>query len=737
VKHTQNTKLSKKPKYETNIAKTFSLIIKRDGQIAEFEPQKIQEAIYKAGSATAEFDRKTAKQLTDKTISKVRSVVGHSIPQVEQVQDMVEETLMTSKFKRTARAYILYRQQHKEIREIIGKSNVSVMDAYLEKLDWQVNENSNMGYSLQGLNNYIASEVSKTYWLNKVYPIEVKTAHENGNLHIHDLGTLAVYCVGWDLMDLLSQGFTGVAGKVASRPPKHLRAALGQAVNFIYTLQGEAAGAIAFSNFDTLMAPFIRYDKLNYQEVKQCIQEFIYNMNVPTRVGFQTPFSNITLDLNPSPNYKDQPVIIGGKMQEEVYGDFQIEMDMFNTALFEVMSEGDADGRVFTFPIPTVNITKDFDWDNPNLKGLWEITAKYGIPYFSNFINSDMKPEDTRSMCCRLRLELSELDRRGGGLFGANALTGSVGVVTVNLPRLGYEASGDEKHFFSSLASSMDIAKESLEIKRKVLEGLTDKNLYPYSKFYLRNVKKQHGAYWDNHFSTIGLVGMNEAALSMVKGGVGTEKGHIFAQKVLDFMRQRLIGYQKSTGNLYNLEATPAEGTAYRLAIKDKELYPEIKVANEAEYSRGAKPFYTNSSHLPVNFTQDIFEALDIQDPLQTKYTGGTVIHLFLGERLKDSTNVPALVKKICENYKLPYFTLTPTFSVCAQHGYLDGEHPNCPKCNSTCEVYSRIVGYLRPVVQWNDGKKAEYEIRKTYKAEGGKIANRRSGKVESAGLSG
>lgn len=701
----------------------FASIAKRDGSEVAFEPKKITEAISHAGKATKEFDDVEADSLTEQVVASLQKDFEAKpephIPHVEEIQDTVERVLMRSRFKKTAKAYILYRSQHAEMRAFATAASLGLIDNYLEKLDWQVKENSNMGYSLQGLNNYIFSEVSKTYWLNKIYPREIRESYENGDIHLHDLGTLSIYCVGWDLMDLLVEGFRGVADKIESAPPKHMRTALGQVVNFMYTLQGEAAGAIAFSNFDTLLAPFIRYDGLNAAEVKQCIQEFVFNMNVPTRVGFQTPFSNITLDLTPSPNFKKQKVIIGGKEQKETYGEFQREMDMLNAAFFEVMAEGDAAGRVFTFPIPTVNVTKDFDWGNKNLNGLWEITAKYGVPYFSNFVNSDMKPEDTRSMCCRLRLDLEELDRRGGGLFGANALTGSVGVVTINLPRLGYKAN-DKKEFFDMLAQKMDIARDSLEIKRKILERFTNANLYPYTKFYLRKIKESYGEYWKNHFSTIGLVGMNEAALNLIGKGIGTDEGTAFAAETLDFMRHRLISYQKETGNLYNLEATPAEGTSYRLALKDRKLYPNIIVANEAEVKAGAQPFYTNSSHLPVNFTDDIVETLNIQDKLQTKYTGGTVIHLFLGERIADPSAVPALVRKICEKYHLPYFTLTPTFSVCSSHGYIAGEKHTCPTCAADCEVYSRVVGYLRPVSQWNAGKQAEFAIRDTFVPEFG-----------------
>jgi ribonucleoside-triphosphate reductase len=703
-------------------------IIKRDGKEDVFEKSKITAAIAKAGKATGEFRDSVAEALTKQVIGSIVGKLGSAAPHVEDIQDAVEKILMQSRYKQTAKAYILYREQHTEMRAFATAMSLGLVDSYLSKLDWQVKENSNMGYSLQGLNNYIASEVSKTYWLNKIYPMEVRQAYENGDLHVHDLGTLAVYCVGWDLMDLLVEGFRGVSDKIESAPPKHLQTALGQIVNFIYTLQGEAAGAIAFSNFDTLIAPFIRYDHLTYKQVKQYLQEFIFNMNVPTRVGFQTPFSNITLDLTPAANFKNQSVIIGGKPQEETYGDFQAEMDIFNNAFFEVMAAGDASGRVFTFPIPTVNVTKDFNWENPNLKGLWEITAKYGIPYFSNFINSDMKPEDTRSMCCRLRLDLEELDKRGGGLFGANALTGSVGVVTINLPRIGYRAHRTlgattdlatlKKEFLKRLDEQMDIARDSLEIKRKILERFTDANLYPYTKFYLRNIKANYGEYWKNHFSTIGLIGMNEASLNLFGETLGTTDGQKFAAEVLTHMRGRLVKYQKETGNLYNLEATPGEGTAHRMPLKDRALYPDIIVANQAESEKGAQPFYTNSSQLPVNYSDDIMEVLDIQDNLQTKYTGGTVVHLFLGERIADPQAVPALIKKICQNYRLPYFTLTPTFSVCHSHGYVAGEHFTCPDCHGECEVYSRIVGYLRPVGQWNDAKQAEFSIRKTFKME-------------------
>lgn len=580
----------------------------------------------------------------------------------------------------------------------VQDSNISLVDNYLKQLDWQVNENSNMSYSIQGLNNYIASEISKNYWLNKIYPADIKNAHINGDIHIHDLNIISVYCVGWDLKDLLTEGFTGVKGKIESAPAKHFRTALGQVVNFMYTMQGEAAGAQAFSNFDTLLAPFIRYDNLTYDQVKQAMQEFVFNMNVPTRVGFQTPFTNITMDLTVPSYYAEQPVIIGGELMEETYKDFQKEMDMLNKAFFEVMMKGDNSGRVFTFPIPTYNITKDFDWDNKNIEGLWEMAAKYGIPYFSNFINSDMSPEDARSMCCRLRIDNRELEYRGGGLFGSNPLTGSVGVVTINLPKIA--ANSETKgEFMSKLAEKMELAKESLEIKRALLEDLTDKNLYPYTKFYLRDIKSRFGVYWKNHFSTIGLIGMNEACLNLLADDIGSFRGKQFAVEVMDFMREKIKEFQKETGHNYNLEATPGEGTSYRLAKLDRQKYP----------------YYTNSTQLPVNYTDDIFEVLDHQDDLQTKYTGGTVLHIFAGERIHNIETMKNLVKKVCNNYHLPYFTFSPTFSTCPNHGYVAGEHFTCPECGAECEVYSRVVGYIRPVTQWNKGKKREFKDRKEF----------------------
>lgn len=693
----------------------FTKIKKRDGKVVPFDLQKIEIAIAKAGKATGEFDPSVAQELAKQVLETAEQKLTTKVPSVEEIQDIVEEVLIASPYKITAKDYIIYRDQHAKVREIVSQAGIDLIDGYIRQLDWKVYENSNMAFSLQGLHNYISSETSKIYWLNKIYPPQVRKAHADGDMHIHDLGILSVYCVGWDLLDLITTGFCGVFGKVQSKPPKHLRTALGQVVNFFYTLQGEAAGAQAFSNFDTLLAPYIRYDKLTYAQVKQTMQEFIFNINVPTRVGFQTPFTNVTMDLQAPDHFADMQVIIGGVQQKETYKEFQEEMDMFNRAFFEVMTEGDGAGRVFTFPIPTYNITKNFNWDNPNLVGLWEMTAKFGIPYFSNFINSDMKPEDARSMCCRLRLDNRKLDKRGGGLFGANPMTGSIGVVTINMPRLGYLSKSKEL-FLENLGKLMDIAKESLEVKRKFLEEVSNQNLYPYTKFYLRHMKERFGKIWGNHFSTIGILGMNEACLNLFGESIATERGQAFAKEVLDFMRERLVQYQEETKNLYNLEATPGEGTTYRFALSDRKKYPDIIVANQEDVEMGAQPFYTNSTHLPVNYTDDLFEALELQDKLQTLYTGGTVVHNFLGERVRDAETTKQLVRKICENYHLPYFTLTPTFSICASHGYITGEHPACPHCGEKSEVYSRVVGYLRPVQQWNLGKQAEFAQRKAYK---------------------
>ncbi len=692
----------------------FQQVKKRTGQLVLFDQEKITRAIEKALTATGQGDGLKAKRLSNKVVKlATRRFRKDEIPSVEQIQDIVEEVLILEGYAETAKAYILYREQRRKIREAVSVFDEAVymVDRYIQELDWQVQENANMAYSLQGLNHYITSAVAKKYWLNKIYSSEVREAATKEDFHIHNLDCLGAYCMGWDLEDLLIKGFRGVPGKAETKPAKHFRTALGQLVNFFYTLQGETAGAQAVSNFDTLLAPFIRYDNLNYQQVKQVMQEFLFGCSVPTRVGFQTPFINISLDIIPSSSLANNSVIIGGQPQKETYKEFQEEMNVLNKAFYEVMMEGDAKGRPFTFPIPTISITKDFPWSSPALEPLWEATIKYGVNYFSNFIQSDMNPEDVRSMCCRLRLNNKELIKRGGGLFGANPLTGSIGVVTINLPRIGY-LSKTKKDFFERLDKMMDLAKESLEVKRKVLENFMEKGLYPYSKFYLAGVKKMRGAYYGSHFSTIGLIGMNEALLNFIGEGVASKKGRMLTLEILDFMRANLIKYQEKTGNLYNLEATPAEGTSYRMALKDKEEYPEIITAGTNKV-----PYYTNSTMLPVGFTDDIFEVLDLQDDIQSKYTGGTVLHIFLGEKVSDTKAVKNLIKKIFSKYHLPYITITPTFSICPSHGYISGEHFFCPQCTikQPCEVYSRVVGYLRPVSQWNKGKQEEFKERKEY----------------------
>ncbi len=690
---------------------------KRNGEIVDFEQDKIRKAAYKALTASNQGDGEMSQKVAERTaeLLNMRFKEG-DIPNVEEVQNTVEEVLIMEGLVDAAKAYIIYREKRREVRETVAgfDESVEAIDKYLQELDWQTKENANMTYSLQGLNQYSVSNIAKKYWLNKIYPENIRKAAKDEDFHIHDLDSLATYCCGWDLQDLLVKGFGGVPSKIESRPPKHLRAALGQIVNFFFTLQGESAGAQAMSSFDTFLAPFVRYDNLSYIQVKQAMQEFLFNCMVPTRVGFQTPFINLSLDIKIPEYLKDQPVIIGGVPQDQNYGEFQAEMDVINRAFYEVIMEGDSKGRPFTFPIPTISIGKDFDWDNPNLDAMWEATAKYGINYFSNFVQSDMNPEDFRSMCCRLRLDNKELIRRGGGLFGSQPLTGSVGVVTINMPRIGY-LSKTRKEYFERLGNLMDLARDSLEIKRKALENFIEKGLYPYTRHYLASVKQMRGSYFGNHFSTIGLLGMNESILNFMGEDIGTKRGKRFALEVLEFMRDRLIGYQEKTGNLYNLEATPAEGTSFRQARMDREKYPDIITAGTKKV-----PYYTNSSHLPVNYTDDLFEALDHQDDLQCAYTGGTVLHLFMGEKMSDIQSVKNLVRKAFEKYKLPYVTLTPTFSICPSHGYLSGEHFSCPKCTieQPCEVYSRIVGYLRPVQQFNTGKQQEFKERKEYKSK-------------------
>lgn len=680
-------------------------IQKRDGRLVKFDPDKITIAVFKATQAVGEESLKTAREVQEKVVKLLeKEYDGHTVPNVEDVQNIVERALIEKDLVKVAKSYILYREQRSKLRAIQNTTAnfAELVDSYIGQVDWRVKENSNMSFSLQGLNNYIASSITSKYWLYTIYPEEVRDAHLNCDMHIHDLGLLSVYCCGWDLRDLLLFGFSGASHKIESRPPKHFRSALGQIVNFFYTLQGEAAGAQALANFDTYLAPFIHYDKLSYTEVKQAMQEFLFNMNVPTRVGFQTPFTNLTLDVTPPKNIASENVIIGGEVKDKKYADFQKEMDMINEAFAEVMLEGDAKGRVFTFPIPTYNIGKDFDWQRKSLTKAWEMTAKYGIPYFSNFVNSDMKPEDARSMCCRLRLDNRELRKRGGGLFAANPLTGSIGVVTINLPRLGYQAK-NAKDFYKRLDYILNLAAKSLDIKREMLEKFTSGGLYPYSRHFLKDIYGRFGQYWKNHFNTIGIHGMNECLINFMGKNILSKEGRKFGLEIMEHIRKRLLEFQESSNNLYNLEATPAEGTSYRFAKKDKEQFPEIIVANEENYHLyGANPYYTNSTHLPVGYTDDLFEALDLQDAFQTLYTGGTVLHGFIGERI-DAEACKKLVKTIAYKYHLPYFSVTPTFSICPKHGYLPGEHFYCPKCDEE-------IGYKEPVKK--EKKKAENPVK-------------------------
>lgn len=658
-------------------------VVKKSGNREPYNVNRIVTSIFKAANFIGGNDKKRAEEVGKEVDRRIRKELGRkNTIKTAKIRDIVKQTLIDLGHGKTSIAYQLHYDINNKVRNI--KSLIDAADlvgGYIEQLDWRVNENGNMAYSWQGLNNHISTSVQANYWLHSIYPEDVRNAHINADIHIHDLGMLAVYCCGWSLEDLLLRGFTGVPGKISAKPAKHLATALGHVVNFMYTLQHEAAGAQAFSSFDTYLAPFIYYDKLTYEEVKQQLQVFLFNMNVPTRVGCQTPFTNITLDVNPSGQLAQQAVIIGGKYMDKKYKDFQKEMDMFNRAFAELMLEGDGVGRVFSFPIPTYNITKNFDWDNEKLKPIWEMTAKYGIPYFSNFISSDMSPDDARSMCCRLRIDNRELKKRGGGLFGSNPLTGSIGVVTINLARIGY-LSKTKEDFFKKLAYQMDISKKSLEIKRKFLEEYTEKGLYPYSKYYMSDVKKRFKEYWKNHFNTIGINGLNEALLNFMGKDISTKEGRAFGLEVMDFMREKLADYQNESNQLFNLEATPAESCAYRFAKADRKMYPDIITADHIKGAKGLDPYYTNSSHLPVGYSDDMFEVLDLQDEFQTKYTGGTVIHLFLGEKLPNAQATKNLVRKVAENYSLPYFSITPTFSICPKHGYLNGEHEYCPKCD-------------------------------------------------------
>jgi ribonucleoside-triphosphate reductase (formate) len=688
----------------------FEYIQKRNGEQEKFYPEKITWAIFKAATACGGDDFERAGELCRQVIELAEKIHGDTPPEVEEIQDLVEKVLIENGHARTAKAFILYREKRagaRNVNALIG-ATIDMFSDYLGDRDWRIKENANTQKSINGLNNYVREFFTKNYWLHEVYPGEVREAHERGDIHIHDLGFLGPYCAGWDLRQLLMDGFGGVPGKVESSPAKHLRSFLGQIVNSTFTTQGESAGAQAWSSFDTYCAPFVRFDELTFKQVKQSLQEFIFNINVPTRVGFQCPFSNLTFDITVPSTLRDQAVICGGEPVEHTYGEFQAEMDLFNQAFCEVMMEGDKKGRVFTFPIPTINVTKEFNWDSPAVDAFMATTCKYGIPYFANYVNSDLSPEDAVSMCCRLRLDTKELRKRGGGLFGSNPLTGSLGVVTLNLPRIGY-LSRSKAEFKARLWRMVQIAKTSLEIKRKIIEEQTHQGLYPYSAHYLRTVKLRTQEYWHNHFSTIGIVGMNEALLNFMECDLTAPEGQEFAKEIMDYLRDLLVEIQNETGHVFNLEATPAEGTAYRLAKSDREKYPNLVTAGNGT------PYYTNSTQLPVGYTTDLFETLQLQDELQSMYTGGTVLHAYLGESLEDADTCKRLIQKVFTRFKLPYLSITPTFSICPDHGYLRGEQFACPECGSETEVWSRVTGYLRPVANFNDGKKAEYFERTKY----------------------
>ena len=680
---------------------------KRDGKIVAFKLEKISDAIIRAFEALdKDYDKEVVDFLSLKVTSDFNDKVKNNIVGVEDIQDSVERVLIKAEYADVAKSYILYRKLHEKQRAMDGAllDYKKVVNSYLNVSDWRVKENSTVTYSVGGLILSNSGAITANYWLSEVYSEEIANAHRNCDFHLHDLSMLTGYCAGWSLKQLIQEGLGGVPGKITSSPAKHLSTLTNQMVNFLGIMQNEWAGAQAFSSFDTYLAPFVKVDNLSYKEVKQAVQSFVYGVNTPSRWGTQAPFTNITLDWTVPNDLAELNAIVGGKEMDFKYKDCQKEMDMVNKAFIEIMIEGDANGRGFQYPIPTYSITKDFDWkESENNKLLFEMTAKYGTPYFSNYINSDMEPSDVRSMCCRLRLDLRELRKKSGGFFGSGESTGSIGVVTINMPRIAY-TSKTEEEFYDRLEHLMDLAAESLKIKRDVVTKLLDEGLYPYTKRYLGT--------FNNHFSTIGLVGMNEACLNAkwIKEDLTHEKAIKWTKEVLNFMREKLSDYQEQYGDLYNLEATPAESTTYRLAKKDKELYPDIITASNDE-----TPYYTNSSHLPVGYTDDVFSALDIQDELQTLYTSGTVFHTFLGERMPDWKTCANLVRKIAENYKLPYYTISPTYSVCKNHGYITGEVYKCPICGEDTEVYSRITGYYRPVKNWNDGKSKEFEMRKEY----------------------
>ena len=683
-------------------------VLKRSGEVVPFQIERIINAIRKAFEATkVPYTDNVLEFIALKVTADFAPKVKNDIIEVESIQDSVESVLSRSGYSEVAKAYILYRKQREKLRHVADTllDYKTVVNNYLNIDDWRVKENSTVTYSVGGLILSNSGAMTANYWLSEVYDEEVRNAHKMADIHLHDLSMLTGYCAGWSLKQLIKEGLGGVSGKITSAPAKHLSTLCNQMVNFLGIMQNEWAGAQAFSSFDTYLAPFIRADQLTYREVKQCIESFIYGVNTPSRWGTQSPFSNVTFDWTVPNDLAGEKALVGGKEQDYTYADCQKEMDMINKAFIEIMIEGDAQGRGFQYPIPTYSITKDFDWsDKENNRLLFEMTAKYGTPYFSNYINSDMEPSDVRSMCCRLRLDLRELRKKSGGYFGSGESTGSIGVVTINLPRIAY-TSRTKEEFYQRLDQMMDISARSLKVKREVLSKLLDEGLYPYTKRYLGS--------FSNHFSTIGLVGMNEVGLNAnwLKKDLTHKATQAFAKEVLTHMRERLSDYQELYGDLYNLEATPAESTSYRLAKHDKKYYPDIVTASSNE----DKPYYTNSSHLPVGYTDDIFEALDIQDSLQTLYTSGTVFHAFLGEKMPSWESSAKLVKTIAENYELPYYTLSPTYSICPEHGYLIGEVPVCPHCAKETEVYSRITGYYRPIKNWNDGKRQEYKERKVY----------------------
>jgi ribonucleoside-triphosphate reductase len=681
-----------------------STIRKRDGKLVPYDNYKIANAIFKATEAVGMHDFGLALSLAKDVEENLgKKFHPNSIPAVEEIQDLVEKTLIEKGYSRVAKAYILYREQHRRFRSThdLVLDITSTMDGYLKQEDWRVHENSNVNYSLGGLILHNSGAITANYWLENIYERDIANAHRNGDFHLHDLSMFSGYCAGWSLRQLIAEGLGKVKGKITSSAPRHLSTLIQQMVNFLGILQNEWAGAQAFSSFDTYLAPFVRADNLTYKELKQQIQSFIFGVNIPSRWGSQAPFTNITLDWVVPEDLKDQPAVVGGVPLETTYGDYQSEMDMVNRAFLEVLIEGDAEGRGFSYPIPTYNITPNFNWDSDNAKLLFKMTGKYGTPYFQNFVNSSLDPSDVRSMCCRLQLDKRELRVRGGGLFGSDEFTGSIGVVTINLPRIGYLASTKDE-YYSQLNHYMDLARDSLETKRKVISRLMDQGLFPYTQRYLRH--------WNNHFSTIGLIGMNESVLNFMGKDMTDPSAVEFAKEVLTHMRQRLVQYQEETKHLFNLEATPGEGTSHRLAKIDRAKFPRMIIPG------GDESFYTNSTQLPVNATDDLFEALDMQNDIQKLYTGGTVFHAFIGEAIDDPEVCKNLVRKIATNYEIPYFTLSPIFSICANHGYLKGEQFTCPTCSEETEVYARIVGYYRPVQNWNIGKKGEYKIRKQFK---------------------